>query len=157
MNHPFFASRTTLALLLCAGVWLHCGTARAFSIGGHLGLNLNQGDIHLGVDLLFPVVELAPSCELALWPSIAHVFKPGHDVELLGLDIPFMFKPTVPIVPFVGPGFGVAIYEKVSLKFNVVGGVIFNPEGRVKPFGEIALRFIDGEFVDALFGVLVEI
>jgi hypothetical protein len=27
----------------------------------------------------------------------------------------------------------------------------------VRPFGTIALRFIDGTFVDALFGVVVEL
>lgn len=146
-------------LLFCAGVWLQCGTARAWSVGGHLGLNLDHADIHVGVDLLFPVFELSPTVELAIWPSFAHVFTRDdrHDVELFGLDVPFIFKLNAPVWLFVGPGHGIAIYDQVSLKLNVIGGVFFNPRGTVRPFAEMALRFIDGTFVDAISGVLVEL
>jgi hypothetical protein len=151
-----------LALLFCAGVWLQSGSARAFSglsLGGHLGINLDRADFHVGFDMLLPMVDLTPTVQWALWPSLAHVFvRHGHDVELLGLDAPFLFNlASVPIVPFVGPGFGLAVYDQVSLKLNVIGGLFFNPAGRVRPFGELAIRFIDGTFVDALFGVLIEL
>ena len=79
-------------------------------------------------------------------------------VELLGLDMPFVFRVgSAPVLPFVGPGMGLAIYGDVSLKFNVIGGAFFDTRGPVKPFGEMALRFIHGTFVDLLFGVIVEL
>jgi hypothetical protein len=151
--------RRTLAPLLCAAaLWLPSATAQAFSLGGHIGLNLDHGDVHVGFDAIFPVVPVTPNIEWALWPSIAHVFvMHGHDVELLGLDMPFLFKLDAPVTPFVGPGFGLAIYDDVSLKFNLIGGAFWDLPGRVKPFGELALRFVDGTFVDLLFGVVIEL
>ncbi|MET0391105.1 MAG: hypothetical protein ABW321_34350 [Polyangiales bacterium] len=152
-------TRAALTLLFCTGLWLQCSSARAFSLGGHAGLNLDHGDVHIGFDMLFPVVPLGPTVTWALWPSAAHVFvHDGRDVELLGFDMPFLFKiDQAPIIPFVGPGFGLAFYGDVSLKFNIVGGVMIDTRSRVKPFGEVALRFVDGTFVDLLFGVLVDL
>jgi hypothetical protein len=153
------AARAGFALLFCAATWLQSGSAQAFSVGGHVGLNLDRGDVHIGADMIFPIVAVTPTIEWALWPSIAHVFVlHGHDVELLGLDMPFLFKLNgTPIIPFVGPGFGLAIYDDVSLKFNLLGGAFLDTGGPVKPFGELALRFINGVFVDLLFGVVVEL
>jgi hypothetical protein len=153
-----FTKNTLFALLLSAGALLPSATAQAFAVGGHAGLNLDHGDVHLGVDLLFPVAELSPAVQLAVWPSFAHVFKKGHDVELFGADLPIFFKIAgSPLVPFVGPGLGLAIYEDVSLKLNVITGAFLETNGPVRPFGELALRFINGVFVDLLFGVVVEL
>jgi hypothetical protein len=148
---------TVFTLLLCASAWLP-STAHAFAVGGHVGLNLDQGDVHIGADLLFPLAELSPAVQLALWPSFAHVFREGHDVELLGVDLPFFFRiDGSPLVPFVGPGLGLAIYEDVSLKLNVITGAFLETNSPVRPFGELALRFINGVFVDLLFGVVIEL
>jgi hypothetical protein len=155
--------RSALALLFCAGVWVESsGSAHALdgiSLGGHLGINLDRADFHVGFDVVIPAVDLSPMVQWAVWPSIAHVFvRHGHDVELFGVDGPFVFNlRNVPITPFVGPGFGLAVYEDVSLKFNVIGGLFVETHSPVRPFGTIALRFIDGTFVDALFGVVVEL
>ena len=156
-------SRSVLALLFCAGVWLESGgSAHALdgiSLGGHLGINLDRGDFHVGFDIVIPVVDLSPMVQWAVWPSIAHVFvRHGHDVELFGVDGPFVFNlRDVPITPFVGPGFGLAVYDDVSLKFNVIGGLFVETHSRVRPFAETAIRFINGTFVDALFGVVIEL
>jgi hypothetical protein len=137
---------------------LPSNTAHAFAVGGHVGLNLDHGDVHLGIDLLFPLTDLSPSVQLALWPSFAHVFRDGHDVELFGVDLPFFFRiDNTPLIPFVGPGLGLAIYEDVSLKLNVITGAFLETNSPVRPFGELALRFINGVFVDLLFGVVVEL
>lgn len=146
------------ALLLCASAWLPSHTAHAFAVGGHAGLNLDRGDVHIGADLLIPLAEVSPAVQLALWPSFAHVFREGHDVELLGADLPFLFPMDgVPLTPFVGPGLGLAIYEDVSLKLNVITGAFLETRSPVRPFGELALRFIRGVFVDLLFGVVIEL
>jgi hypothetical protein len=146
------------ALLLSISAWFTSSTAQAFAVGGHVGLNLDQGDVHVGADLLFPLTELSPAVQLGLWPSFAHVFKEGHDVELLGVDLPFLFRiGNAPLIPFVGPGLGLAIYEDVSLKLNVITGAFLETNSPVRPFGELALRFINGVFVDLLFGVVIEL
>jgi hypothetical protein len=149
---------TLFALLLSISAWFTSNTAQAFAVGGHVGLNLDHGDVHVGVDLLFPVAELSPAVQLAIWPSFAHVFRSGHDVELLGADLPFLFRiDGTPIIPFVGPGLGLAIYDDVSLKLNVITGAFLETNSPVRPFGELALRFINGVFVDLLFGVVIEL
>src|SRR4051794_32753045 len=123
--------KSLLALLLCLSAWIPGNTAHAFAVGGHVGLNLDRGDVHLGADLLFPVAELSPSVQLALWPSFAHVFRGGnaHDVELLGVDLPFFFRiENTPLIPFVGSGLGLAIYDEVSLKLNVITGLFLETD-----------------------------
>ena len=152
--------KSLLPLLLCLSAWIPSSTAHALAVGGHVGLNLDHGDVHLGADLLIPLTEVSPSVQLALWPSFAHVFRGGgaHDVELLGVDLPFFFRiENTPLTPFVGPGLGLAIYDVVSLKLNVITGAFLETNSPVRPFGELALRFINGVFVDLLFGVVVEL
>ena len=158
MHSTMFTKSTFLTLLLCLCAWLPGGTAHAFAVGGHVGLNLDRADVHLGADLLFPLAEVSPRVQLALWPSFAHVFREGHDVELLGADLPFLFRfDGAPLIAFVGPGLGLAIYEDVSLKLNVITGAFLETHSAVRPFGELALRFIHGVFVDLLFGVVIEL
>jgi len=150
--------RSAIVLALCATAWLNSSPAHAIAIGGHAGFNLDYGDPHLGADLLLPLTELSPAVQLAVWPSFAHVFRDGRDVELLGADLPFFFRiDSAPIVPFVGPGLGLAIHEKVDLKLNVISGAFLETQSAVRPFGELALRFVNGVFVDLLFGVVVEL
>jgi hypothetical protein len=145
-----------LAVSAILAAWSCATPAQAWEAGGHLGLNLDQGDIHIGADLVFPLADVSPNVRLSLWPSFAHVFRDhAHDVELFGLDLPFEFLIDHSVVtPFVAPGLGLAIYEEVSLKLNVIGGVFVNTNGPVRPFAELALRFINGTFVDLLVGVL---
>jgi hypothetical protein len=155
---PMLTKNALLALSLSISAWLTSNTAQAFAVGGHVGLNLDHGDVHVGADLLFPLTELSPAVQLGLWPSFAHVFREGHDVELLGADLPFLFRiDGAPLIPFVGPGLGLAIYEDVSLKLNVITGAFLETNSPVRPFGELALRFINGVFVDLLFGVVIEL
>jgi hypothetical protein len=107
--------------------------------------------------MLFPIADLSPSVRLSIWPSAAFVINDGPDGVLLGADFPFEFQIAGSIVsPFVGPGIGVAIFDDAFVKLNVVGGV-FIDTGTVRPFTELALRFINGTYVDLLVGVLIEL
>lgn len=150
--------RIAQAALLCLGL-LACGLlparAQALELGAHLGVGLDNGSVHLGGDLIVPVATLSPSVRLSIWPSAAFVINDGPDGVLLGCDFPFEFQIAQSIVsPFVGPGLGVAIFNgDAQMKLNVIGG-LFIDTGSVRPFAELALRFIDGTYVDLLVGVV---
>ncbi|HKP55888.1 MAG TPA: hypothetical protein VJV78_04180 [Polyangiales bacterium] len=158
---PSHTPRIAQAALLCLGA-LVCAAlpapAHAWEAGGHAGVGLDSGSVHLGGDLVFPIVRLSPAVEFSLWPSAAFVITDGPEGVLLGLDFPFEFIIADSIVkPFVGPGFGVWIAdEHAQVKLNVIGG-LFIDTGTVRPFAELALRFINGTYVDLLAGVLVEL
>jgi hypothetical protein len=153
--------RITQAAILCLGAlfcaWLPARAA-AWEAGGHLGVGLDSGSIHLGGDLFFPIADVSPTVRLAIWPSAAFVINDGPDGVLIAADFPFEFAIAHSIVsPFVGPGFAVGIFDDdATVKLDVVGGV-FIDTGTVRPFGELALRFIDHTFVDLLIGVLIEL
>jgi hypothetical protein len=149
-------------LLMAASIQLWAARAEAWSVGGHVGLNLDHGDVHLGVDFEFKLMDVSSFVTLSIWPSFAHVFiDGGHDVELLGVDFPFEFQLGRSIVSlFVGPGFGLAVSDSGEdqwLKVNVINGIFLNAGGGVRPFAELAIRFVNGTFVDFLTGVLIEI
>jgi hypothetical protein len=152
--------RITHAALFClaALVWAPPAYAEPFELGAHLGVGLDNGSIHLGGDGYFPIAKLSPAVQLAIWPSAAFVINDGPDGVLLCADFPFEFEIENSIVaPFVGPGLGVGIFNgDAVVKLNIVGG-LFIDTGTVRPFAELALRFIDGTFVDLLAGVLVEL
>jgi hypothetical protein len=156
MKHK--ALQAMVALLTAASVWLSTQEAKAWAGGGHVGLNLDDGGIHLGGDLLFPLADVSPNVRLSIWPSVAWVFNHDHhDVLLFGVDFPFEFRLADSIVaPFVGPGLGLAVHDDVNLKLNVIGGLFVNAGDSVRLFGELALRFVRGTYVDLLFGVLFE-
>lgn len=153
------APKAGLALLLAACAWLSSSEAHAWAGGGHLGLNLDDGNIHVGGDLLFPIVDVAPSVRLSVWPSVAYVFvHNARDVILFGGDLPFEFRLANTIIaPFVGPGLGLAVHRDIDLKLNIVGGMFIDPTPGVRLFTELALRFVRGTYVDLLFGVLFEV
>lgn len=144
-----------VATLWCA--WT--GSAQALAIGPHGGVNLDVGSLHLGADLVLELADVSPSVKLAIWPSYAHVFiEDGHDVELFGVDFPFVFPLEGSVVtPFVGPGLGLAFYGDTTLKVNIIGGLFFETGSAVRPFTELAVRLVNGTFVDLLAGVLFEI
>jgi hypothetical protein len=130
----------------------------AFELGAHIGVGLDAGSIHLGGDLLLPIADVSPSVRLSIWPSAAFVINDGPDGVLLGADFPFEFEIASSIVsPFVGPGIGVGIFgDDAVVKLNIVGG-LFIDTGTIRPFAELALRFINGTYVDLLVGALVEL
>lgn len=154
--------RSFVAACLASLLWLCAAQgarADSLAVGPHLGINLDYGNLHLGGDIVIPIAPLSPNVSVAVWPSYAHVFiEDGHDVELLGCDFPFFFKLDNSILtPFVAPGLGLAFYGDTSLKLNVIGGTFFETHSTVRPFVALALRFIDGTFVDLLGGVLFEL
>jgi hypothetical protein len=49
---------------ICAWLPVNAAHAYTFEAGGHGGVNLDlHGDLHLGVDLLFPLAQLSPSVQ----------------------------------------------------------------------------------------------
>jgi len=159
---PMSFTRAAFRACLVLAALAIASAARAetnVAIGPHLGINLDHGNLHLGGDLLIEVAQLSPSVTLGIWPSYAHVFiEDGHDVELLGCDFPFIFEIDGSIVePFLAPGLGLAFYGDTSLKLNLIGGTFFETHSSVRPFVAIAIRLIDGTFVDLLGGVLFEL
>jgi hypothetical protein len=143
-----------LALALCLA-----SAARAdVSLGGHLGVNLDHGNVHLGVDALIPVKQITPRVQLLLWPNFAHVFiQDSHDVELLGFDVPFAFNRLSDVViPFIAPGLGLSIGDETTVKVNAIGGVFFQL-GRLRPFTALAIRFVRGTYADLLAGLMVDL
>ena len=147
----------TLALLLPAV--LPAGVRAQVAIGPHAGINLDVGSPHLGGDVIVTLSQLSETVSVGVWPSYAHVFiDDGHDVELFGVDFPFMFQLEGGIVtPFAAPGFGLAFYGDTSLKVNLIGGLFLEAGGGVRPFGELAIRLVNGTYVDLLFGVVFEL
>jgi hypothetical protein len=138
---------------------LHPRPARAdVSLGGHLGVNLDHGNVHIGADALIPIKQISPRVQLALWPNFAHVFiQDSRDVELLGFDVPFAFNSLSDVViPFVAPGLGLSIGDETTIKVNAIGGVFFHV-GRVRPFTAIAVRFVRGTYTDLLAGLLIDL
>jgi hypothetical protein len=147
-------------LALVAFVLLLPAAVRAqVSIGPHAGVNLDVGSVHLGADVIVEISQLSETVTLGVWPSYAHVFiDGGHDVELFGVDFPFMFAIDDSIItPFAAPGLGLAFYGDTSLKVNLIGGLFLEAGGGVRPFTELAIRLVDGTFVDLLVGVVFEL
>jgi hypothetical protein len=148
--------------LAIAGFWLMLSCTNAVSaqaLGGHFAVNLDTGNLHLGVDGHVPLADLSPTVQLGIWPSFAHVFiEDGHDVELLGCDVPFEFQLQNSIItPFVAPGLGLAFYGGSTLKLNAIGGMFFEVGHHLRPFTSLALRFVNGTYVDMLAGLLLEL
>ena len=155
---PLIAGAWLLAL--CSCLLLAPASAHAqVSIGPHAGLNLDVGSVHVGGDVIVQLSQLSETVSVGVWPSYAHVFiDGGHDVELFGVDFPFMFQlQDSIIVPFAAPGLGLAVYGDTSLKVNLIGGVFIEAGGGVRPFADLALRLVDGTYVDLLFGVVFEL
>jgi hypothetical protein len=127
-------------------------------VGPHLGVNLENGDLHLGADVVIDIAQISPSVKLAVWPSYAHIFRDdADDGDLFAVDFPFVFAIDGSIVsPYVGPGLALSIFDDARLRLDVIGGMFF-AAGPVRPFTGLALRFIDDTNVDLLIGVLFEL
>ena len=77
---------TITAALLCLSALIPAAPARAFEAGGHLGVGLDSGSVHLGGDLLFPLVDVSSSVKLSIWPSAAFIIADGPEGVLLSCD-----------------------------------------------------------------------
>lgn len=151
-----------LRLMVLTVVFVAAAPAAAgaqVAIGPHAGVNLDVGSLHLGGDVIVGLSQLSENVSVGVWPSYAHVFiDDGHDVELFGVDFPFMFEVEGGVVtPFAAPGLGLAFYGDTALKVNLIGGAFLNAGGGIRPFGALAVRLVNGTFVDLLFGVVFEL
>ncbi len=156
----FHASRWLECALCGACLLLSASPVRAdehVAVGGHTGINLDAGNLHLGADLVVPVTEVSPRVQLAVWPSFAHVFiADTRDVNLVGVDFPFTLRLDNPsIAPYLAPGLALSAQYGVQLKVNLIGGCSFELGDRVRLFTELAIRLVNGTYVDLLGGVLV--
>ena len=150
---------TLLTLVLLLPAALPNGARAQVAIGPHVGINLDGGSLHLGADVVVMLTQLSENVSLGVWPSYAHVFiDDGHDVELFGVDFPFMFRVQDSIVtPFAAPGLGLAFYGDTALKVNLIGGLFLEAGNGIRPFGALAVRLVNGTFVDLSFGVVFEL
>lgn len=125
-------------------------------VGGHVGVNLDAGNLHLGADLVVPVAHVSPQVQLSVWPSFAHVFiHDTRDVNLLGVDFPFELRlADASVTPYFAPGLALSMQYGVQLKVNLLGGCFFDLGSRVRLFTELAIRLVNGTYVDLLGGIL---
>jgi hypothetical protein len=158
------ASRARLSLGVCIFSSLlfaaYPRTSRAdVALGGHFGVNLNEGHPMVGADLRVDIVELSPRVSLDLWGAYTHVFiENGLDVNMLELDVPFVFDVNADIVtPYVAPGLGISFSGGSTLKLNLIGGCLFHLGERFEPFVQLAVRMVDGTYVDLMGGLLVRL
>lgn len=144
-------------LSLCASVSAPAQAQTEMAAGGHFGLNLDGGHPILGADLLIELKQLSSRVTMGLWPAYSHVFiEDAHDVDLLEVDLPFLIRVRNPnIVPYVSPGLGLSFSGGSTLKLNLIGGVLFRVGERIEPFTQLAVRMIQGTYVDLLGGVVV--
>lgn len=129
------------------------------AVGGHFGVNLDAGHPILGADLRVDIVELSPRVRMNLWGGYSHVFiEEWRDVNLLEVDVPFLFSVNTPVVePYAAPGLGLSFSSETSLKLNLIGGCLFHIGERFEPFAQIAVRMINGTYVDLMGGLLVRL
>ena len=153
------------ALLLAAFAaislsWAIPASGRAdVALGGHFGVNLDAGHPMLGADLRVDIVEISDAVRLNIWGAYTHVFiEDGRDVELLEVDVPFLFRVRSDVVtPYAAPGLGISISGETNLKLNLIGGCLFHIGERFEPFAQLAIRLIDGTYVDLIGGLLVRL
>lgn len=147
----------------CAGLLLFVPSAEAqdshhrFGVGAHFGVNLDAAHPMLGVDFLVDLVDISSRVRLGLWPKYTHVFiEDWDDVDMVALDVPFQFLTNnVHVRPYAAPGLGVAFEDgHAYVKLNLIGGCAFPISDRFEPYTHLAIRLIDGTFVDWSVGIL---
>ena len=126
------------------------------AIGPHGAINLDQGHPHIGFDVLVHVSQIAPDVRFGIWPNYAHVFiEDGRDVELISCDFPFEFDIDGTIItPYAAPGAAISISGDADFRINLIGGMFFEASAEVRPFTHLAIRLVDGVWVDLVAGVL---
>ncbi len=152
-------------LATCSWLWFcslltTAASARAdVAPGGHFGVNLDGGHPIVGADLRIDVHELSSRVRLDVWAGYSHVFiEDGRDVNLIEADLPFLIQVRTPVViPYAGPGLGVSLSGDTTLKLNLLGGCLFQVGERFEPFVQLAIRMIQGTYVDLLGGLLVRL
>lgn len=153
-------ARLLAALAAISLSWLVAARGRAdVALGGHFGVNLDAGHPMLGADLRVDIVEISENVRLDIWGAYTHVFiEDGRDVELLEVDVPFLFRVRTDVVtPYAAPGLGISISGETNLKLNLIGGCLFHIGDRFEPFAQLAIRMIDGTYVDLIGGLLVRL
>jgi hypothetical protein len=148
-----------VALLLGSGASASAQDSSHFRFGGggHFGINLDEGDPMLGADFLVDLVDISSHVRMSIWPAYTHVFIEDQlDVNLLEVNVPFQFIVGTPIVrPYAAPGLGLSFSDGTSLKLNLIGGCFFHVNDRFEPFTQLAVRLIQGTYVDLIAGVMV--
>lgn len=156
-------NRRILVLVCCAFCLLYLAPsiARAdVAVGGHFGVNLDAGHPMLGGDVRVDVAEISPRVRLDVWGAYTHVFLEDQpDVNMLEVDVPFLFRVNTDVVtPYAAPGLGLSFYAgDPTLKLNIIGGCLFHVGERFEPFAQLAIRMIDGTYVDLIGGLLVRL
>jgi hypothetical protein len=130
------------------------------ALGGHFGVNLDAGHPMLGADIRADLVDISSRVRLDIWGAYTHVFiEDWRDVNILEVDFPFLFRVNTDVVtPYAAPGLGISFSgDDTTLKLNMIGGVLFHVGSRFEPFAQIAIRVINGTYVDLIGGLLVRL
>jgi hypothetical protein len=146
------------ATLLSAAAPAPCRAEVA--LGGHFGLNLDAWHPMIGADVRVDVIDISDRVRLDLWGAYSHVFIRHHeyDVDLIEFDAPFLFRVNTDVVtPYAAPGFGLSFSNGTTLKLNLIGGCLFHVSERLEPFAQLAIRMINGTYVDLIGGLLVRL
>ena len=101
-----------------------------------------------------------PGATRVLWAAASCVVTLVSN-QRLGLlqaraSLPFTLRLDNPsIAPYLAPGLALSAQYGVQLKVNLIGGCFFELGDRVRLFTELAIRLVNGTYVDLLGGVLV--
>lgn len=149
----------TCSAALCFGALSPSQGRADVALGGHFGVNLDEGHPMLGADVRVDLVDISSRVRLDLWGAYTHVFiEEWRDVNMLEVDLPFLFRVNTDVVtPYAAPGLGLSFSGDTSLKLNLIGGCLFHVGSRFEPFAQIAVRLINGTYVDLIGGLLVRI
>lgn len=154
-----FLLLASCSLLFCLLAASPSGARADVALGGHFGVNLDAGHPMLGADVRADLVDISSRVRLDIWGAYTHVFiEDWRDVNILEVDFPFLFRVNTDVVtPYAAPGLGISFSGDTTLKLNMIGGVLFHVGSRFEPFAQIAIRVINGTYVDLIGGLLVRL
>lgn len=167
-----------LALALATPVVLCVAPSNAsaqFRIGPHIGASFDDADPLIGLDMWIGLVDITDSIELHLNPAFSWYFPGDHFTHFsFDANVPFLFllSGTDIVAPYAAPGF--AIHHRrwdwddhpwrsdwhgseTDAAFNLIGGAMFLPQGRINPF--VQFKAVLSDHSDGVFmtGVLFKI
>ena len=144
----------TMLLMLPALAVLPANAQVGWDLGPHLGFNIDNDELFLGanarIDLQAAPITLNPGFDW--YPFIG---SPNVDRSLFVLNFDALYKLTAPsIKPYVGGGLfwsrasrnvgGTGSVSDTDIGINLKGGIVFNPLGKLVPFGEAAIAISGG-------------
>ncbi|HEX7478076.1 MAG TPA: hypothetical protein VF331_09740 [Polyangiales bacterium] len=148
-------------LLVASGLGPRSAAAEA-SLGPHLGVNFDWGELFLGGEARVDLADLSPEVKLQLDPYLSlALFGHGSAIDL-GCNVPFQFMiHDSSVRPFAAPGLAIIHYSgghasDTQLYLNMIGGVLFDL-GSVDPFVQLKVMVPHGSMAELMGGVLFKL